>query len=122
MTYDVVSRMEEKEKRIRKEDSCWQRQGSFKKERWLRKVGVLRRNGQERDTDIVLQREKGKGIQTVETEKSLRRKRKIRRVTGNGTRRIARILNKSEMDGTRGRGTIWEGVRCAGVKPGGCNW
>lgn len=76
----------------------------------------------ERDTDIVLQREKGKSIQTVETEKSLRRKREIRRVTGNGTRRIARILNKSEMDGTRGRGTIWEGVRCAGVKPGGCNW
>lgn len=49
VTCDVVSRMEEKEKRIRKEDSRWQRQGSFKKERWLRKVGVLRRNGQERE-------------------------------------------------------------------------
>jgi len=39
-----------------------------------------------------------------------------------GTRRIVRILNKSEMDDTRGGGTIWEEERCIGVKPGGCNW
>lgn len=50
------------------------------------------------------------------------RKRKIRRVTGIGTRRIARILNKSEMDDMRRGDITWEGERCAGMKPGGCNW
>lgn len=43
--------------------------------------------------------------------------------TGNGNQNETdRILNKSEMDNTRGGGNIWKGERCAGVKPGGCNW
>lgn len=94
----------EKKRQKRKKDSCWQ--GCFKKERWPRKVGVRRGNGQERNSDTVPQCEKGKGIQTVETEKSLWRKRKIRGVTGTRMRWIARILNESEMDDMRGRGII----------------
>lgn len=47
---DVVSRMKEKEKRKRKEDSCWQ--GCFKKERWLRKVGARFDAANRRETVI----------------------------------------------------------------------
>lgn len=54
------SRMQEKEKRKRKKDSCWQ--VCFKKERWPRKVGARRGNGQERGSDIVPHCEKGKDL------------------------------------------------------------
>lgn len=86
----------------------------------LRKVGVAM-DGRE-ITIYYFNAKRGKMYKGVETEKSLWWKRKIRRVTGIGTKRIARILNESEMDNVRGGGTIREGERCAGVKPGGCNW
>lgn len=120
-TRDVVC-LEWKKKRNEKERKIVAGKAVSRKRDELRKVGVFRGNGREGDSDTLLQREGERCTEGVETERSRWRKRKIRRVAGIGTRRIARILNESGMDDARRGGTIREGERCAGVKPGGCNW
>lgn len=86
----------------------------------MRKVGVRRGRGQDRDSDAAFQRGKEKGS---DGEVPVEEAKNKAGSAGIGMRRIARILNKSEMwMAIRGGETIWVGVRCAGVKPGGCNW